>query len=171
MPKRTKDYHSWLLKRLVEPREAQRYLRVAMEDSPEAFLVALRNVAEARSMTKVAEEADVNRENLYRVLSKDGNPRWDTINSVLKAVGMTLLPTNNQTSLFSGPPPNQGTITATTSVIVAGTSTVNVTGQINTGKIESYVTGKIESYVPSTFGKRSLEVQVAQGNSQLALAA
>jgi probable addiction module antidote protein len=132
-----------------------------MEDSPEAFLVALRNVAEARSMTKVAEDAEVNRENLYRVLSKDGNPRWDTINSVLKALGMTLLPTNSQATMFSGPT-NQATMNTTTSIIVAGASTVNVTAQVDTGKIAAYT---------STFGKKPIQLQVAQGNSQLALVA
>jgi probable addiction module antidote protein len=90
MPKRTKDYHSWLLKRLAEPREAERYLKVAMADSPEIFLKALRNVAEANRMAKVAEEAGVNRESLYKALSTEGNPRFSTLDSVLAALGMEL---------------------------------------------------------------------------------
>ncbi len=90
MPKRTKDYHSWLLKRLAEPREAERYLKVAMADSPEIFLKALRNVAEANKMAKVAEEAGVNRESLYKTLSAEGNPRFSTLDSVLAALGMEL---------------------------------------------------------------------------------
>jgi probable addiction module antidote protein len=90
MPKRTKDYHSWLLKRLFEPREAERYLKVAMADSPEIFLKALRNVAEANRMSKVAENAGVNRESLYKALSTEGNPRLSTLDSVLAALGMEL---------------------------------------------------------------------------------
>lgn len=90
MPKRTKDYHAWLIKRLEEPREAERYLKVALEDSPEMFLKALRNVAEARKMAKVAEGAGVNRESLYRTLSEDGNPRYDTLNSILMALDIEL---------------------------------------------------------------------------------
>jgi probable addiction module antidote protein len=90
MPKRTKDYHSWLLKRLAEPREAERYLKVAMADSPEIFLKALRNVAEANKMARVAEEAGVNRESLYKALSTEGNPRFSTLDSVLAALGMEL---------------------------------------------------------------------------------
>lgn len=90
MPKRTADYHSWLIKKLVEPREAERYLKVAMEDSPEMFLKALRNVAEAHKMAKVAERAGVNRESLYKTLSEDGNPRYGTLNSILQSLGIEL---------------------------------------------------------------------------------
>ncbi len=39
-------------------------------------------------MSQLAEEADVNRENLYRALSEDGNPRLSTLGSVLDALGM-----------------------------------------------------------------------------------
>jgi probable addiction module antidote protein len=90
MPKRTKSYHAWLLKRLSDPIESERYLKVAMADTPEIFLKALRNVAEANKMAKVAEEAGVNRESLYKALSEDGNPRLSTLESVLKALGMSL---------------------------------------------------------------------------------
>jgi DNA-binding phage protein len=55
MPKRTKSYHSWLLQKLTDPARAKRYLKEAIEDSPEMFLKGLRNVAEARGMSKVAE--------------------------------------------------------------------------------------------------------------------
>jgi probable addiction module antidote protein len=100
MPKRTRDYHAWLLEQLVDPHEAERYLRVAMNDSQEAFLNALRNVAEARmGISHLAVEADVNRESLYRMLSAEGNPRYDTLESVLNALGMRLSVTLKQTRL------------------------------------------------------------------------
>jgi hypothetical protein len=41
-------------------------------------------------MARVAEEANVNRESLYRTLAKEGNPRFSTLDSVLSALGMTL---------------------------------------------------------------------------------
>jgi probable addiction module antidote protein len=100
MPKRTKDYHSWLLKQLLDPHEVERYLRVAMNDSQEAFLNALRNVAEAQmGISQLAAEANVNRESLYRMLSTEGNPRYDTLESVLSALGMRLTVTLKQTRL------------------------------------------------------------------------
>ena len=69
---------------------AATYLSAALADSQEAFLVALRDVAEANKMACVAEDAHVSRESLYRTLSKEGNPRFSTLGSVLSALGMTL---------------------------------------------------------------------------------
>jgi probable addiction module antidote protein len=54
------------------------------------FLKALRNVAEAGRMTRVAKEAGVRRESLYRTLSGHGNPRLDTLNSVLNVLGLQI---------------------------------------------------------------------------------
>ena len=90
MPKRTKSYHAWLIKSLTDPSEAEAYLNVALEDSPEQFLKALRNVAEAHKMSKVAQEAGITREGLYKTLSDEGNPRFDTLSSVLLATGLQL---------------------------------------------------------------------------------
>ncbi len=44
---------------------AAKYLSAAIADSQEAFLVALRDVAEAKKMAHVAEEANISRESLY----------------------------------------------------------------------------------------------------------
>ena len=56
----------------------------------ESFLVALRDVAEARQMAKVAKEAGVAREALYRMLSETGNPTLNSLCAVLKSVGLRL---------------------------------------------------------------------------------
>jgi probable addiction module antidote protein len=61
------------------------------EDGADAvFLRALRNVAEAFQMSSVAEDAGVNRENLYRMLSGSGNPKLRSLLAVLKALGLHL---------------------------------------------------------------------------------
>src|SRR6266404_3918116 len=90
MPKRTSDHRSWLLKQLTKPIVAANYLNAAISDSPDMFLVALRNVAEAHRMAKVAGEAGVAREALYKTLSEEGNPRFDTLGAILKAVGLRI---------------------------------------------------------------------------------
>jgi len=90
MPKKTRDYHSWLLGKLASPQTAADYLNGAMNDSPEMFLKALRNIAQARQMATVAKEAGVRRESLYRTLSKRGNPRLDTLNAVLRVLGLRI---------------------------------------------------------------------------------
>ena len=88
--KRNEDYKADLLEELrSDPDYAAEYLSAAKADSNEAFLVALRDVAEARmGMKKVAKAAEVNRENLYRALSRDGNPRIGTIDAVLDVLGI-----------------------------------------------------------------------------------
>jgi probable addiction module antidote protein len=69
------------------PGYAAKYLSAAAADSTEAFLVALRDVASARKgMTGLAEATDVNRVNLYRMLSKDGNPGIRNIQMILSAL-------------------------------------------------------------------------------------
>jgi probable addiction module antidote protein len=75
----------------ADPKLARAYLLAAMEDDdPRVFLTALRNVAEARGMGRIAQAAGVRRESLYRTLSPTGNPRLSTLLAVLKATGLRL---------------------------------------------------------------------------------
>lgn len=85
-------YHADLIEALQDPEEAIGYLRAALDESdmPEVFLVALRNVAEARGMSRLARESHLNRENLYRVLSKKGNPELGSLYAILDALGLRL---------------------------------------------------------------------------------
>ncbi len=70
---------------------AAKYLSAAIADSKEAFLVALRDVAEAqKGIAQVATEAKVNRENLYRILSEAGNPRLATLLPVLSTLRLRI---------------------------------------------------------------------------------
>jgi len=47
-------------------------------------------VAKARGMTKIAEDTGLSRESLYRALSADGRPQFETIGRVLSALGLRL---------------------------------------------------------------------------------
>jgi len=89
---RGQDYKTDLLQDLRKDRKyAAAYLTAAARDSQEALLVALRDVTEAlKGIGPVAAETGVNRENLYRALSRAGNPRLGTLGSVLSALGMSL---------------------------------------------------------------------------------
>jgi probable addiction module antidote protein len=70
---------------------AAEYLNAAAADSdPRVYLLALRTVAEARGMAKVAKAAGVPRESLYRALSSGGNPRFSTLHAILKAAGLKM---------------------------------------------------------------------------------
>jgi len=61
------------------------------ENDPAAFLLALKDVAEVHGgLAKVADTAELNRENLYRMLSESGNPRISSLNAILQAFGLRL---------------------------------------------------------------------------------
>ncbi len=57
---------------------------------PKYLAIALGTVARARGMAKVANEAGVTREALYRALSADGDPRLTTLLGVARALGLKL---------------------------------------------------------------------------------
>ena len=67
------------------------YLTAALENSdPDAFLVAVRDVAKARGMSKVAANAGLGRESLYKTLRPGAQPRFDTVRRLLNALGVKL---------------------------------------------------------------------------------
>ncbi len=75
----------------ADPTLAAEYLNAAAEDhDPRVYLTALRTVAEAQGMAKVAKAAGVPRESLYRALSAGGNPRFSTLHAILKAAGLKM---------------------------------------------------------------------------------
>lgn len=91
MSKASRPYKEGLLKSLKDPDEAAAYLTAALEDgSPDVFLLALRNVAEAHGMKSVAEGAQLNRVSMYRMLSDRGNPHLSSLSAVLHQLGLRL---------------------------------------------------------------------------------
>lgn len=90
MTKKTRPYRDLRLERLANPEVAAHYLNATMQNSPTELLNALKNVAKARQMAKVAKDSGLQRETLYRSLSEQGNPTWDTLTAVLAAVGLSV---------------------------------------------------------------------------------
>src|SRR5438132_5979449 len=75
-----------------DPKFAAEYMKAALEDEdePRVLLIALRHLAQARGIARVAKAAGVERESLYRALSARGNPRLSTLVAVTKAIGLRL---------------------------------------------------------------------------------
>jgi probable addiction module antidote protein len=75
-----------------DPEFAAEYLKAALEeaDEPGVLLIALRHLAQAQGIAKVAKAAGVQRESLYRALSRRGNPRLSTLIAVTKAIGLKI---------------------------------------------------------------------------------
>jgi len=88
----SRDYQVSLIERLADPIEAAAYLDAALEDGDRAvFLLAIRNVIQAfGGMTQISRRTGLNRENLYRVLSEQGNPELNSLEKLLKALGLRL---------------------------------------------------------------------------------
>jgi probable addiction module antidote protein len=104
MPNKTRSYREALLEALVDPVEAEHYLNAALDDSPEMFLKALKNVAQANQVAKVARKAGVARETLYRSLSDEGNPTLDTLRSVLGVLGFRIAVTSEAAARITSTP-------------------------------------------------------------------
>ena len=51
------------------------------------FIHALNTATRAKGMTEVAKQAGVTRASLYKSLSVDGNPRFETISKIVEAFG------------------------------------------------------------------------------------
>jgi probable addiction module antidote protein len=81
-----------LLAWLQDPKNAAAYIEAALAEGDSGDLLhALRNVAEASGgIAHIAERTGLNREALYRTLSKRGNPQLKSLAAILGATGLRL---------------------------------------------------------------------------------
>ena len=78
---------------LRTPEEMAAYLEACLEEAngDAAFIAkALGDIARAKGMSQVARDAGVSRESLYKALSGERTPGFDTILKVIKALGLRL---------------------------------------------------------------------------------
>ncbi|QKM63574.1 putative addiction module antidote protein [Polynucleobacter antarcticus] len=77
---------------LRTPQEMAAYLEACIEESngdPAFITKALGDIARAKGMTQVAKDAGLSRESLYKALSGDHSPGFDTILRVMHALGLS----------------------------------------------------------------------------------
>ncbi len=89
----SRPFRATQLAQLKDPESAALYLEEALAaGDTDAFKLALRNVAEARlgGMSALSERAELNREALYRSLSRRGNPTLETLTKVMHALGLRI---------------------------------------------------------------------------------
>ena len=90
---KTKTLRYDVAEHLRTPDEMAAYLEACIEESNgDASFVAkaLGDIARAKGMSAVAREAGLSRESLYKALSGDRMPGFDTILKVVRALGMEL---------------------------------------------------------------------------------
>jgi probable addiction module antidote protein len=78
---------------LRTPEEMAAYLEACLEEAngDAAFIAkALGDIARAKGMSQVARDAGVSRESLYKALSGERTPGFDTILKVMAALGLKL---------------------------------------------------------------------------------
>jgi probable addiction module antidote protein len=78
---------------LRTPEEMAAYLEVSIEEAngDAAFIAkALGDMARAKGMTQVARNAGLSRESLYKALSGERVPTFETVLKVIGALGLTL---------------------------------------------------------------------------------
>ncbi len=71
--------------------EVMSYLNKAyLDDDPGVFVVALGNFARHYGISRLSSETGLNRESLYKTFSGSVQPKWDTIQRVMKAMHIQL---------------------------------------------------------------------------------
>jgi probable addiction module antidote protein len=87
----SRAYEDGLDERLKSPEYAIEYLNTILEDNDaDLLLLGLRDVARAYGFSQIAGSTGLNRESLYKALSKGRNPRIATIMNVLSAMGCSI---------------------------------------------------------------------------------
>lgn len=95
---RSKRYKELLIESLKSPKEALAYLNTILEEtrdgseeSQRLLLMALKDIAEAQGgIGLLAEKTGLGRESLYKTLSSKGNPRLNTLTTLIHAMGFDL---------------------------------------------------------------------------------
>lgn len=79
------------------PEEIEAYIEeifdeFAQDNNTAALLASLRVIAKVKGITNLAEEAQMTRQGVQHALSSKGNPRFDNVNAIMKAMGYRLMP-------------------------------------------------------------------------------
>ena len=90
---KTKTTRYDIAEHLRTPEEMAAYLEACIEEAngDTAFIAkALGDIARAKGMAQVARDAGLSRESLYKALSGERSPDFDTILKVMAALGLKL---------------------------------------------------------------------------------
>ncbi|MBP9729554.1 MAG: hypothetical protein KBD23_05420 [Gammaproteobacteria bacterium] len=94
--KPTGSHEEWLVNSLRDKAEATAFLDEAFEEfkkdgDSEALLLSLRHIVEAQGgIGLLARRTRLNRESLYKSLAGKGNPKLQTVGSILKGIKFQL---------------------------------------------------------------------------------
>jgi probable addiction module antidote protein len=91
-----RGHNDLLMEELATENSRHLYLQIALEDyeqdhDAQAFLLAVRDVAKAQGgIAALSERTGLNRQSLYKALSSKGNPKLETLGTILNGLGFRL---------------------------------------------------------------------------------
>ena len=87
-----REFKDTIQDELRNPEFAIAYLNDALvSEDKKAFLIALKDVIEAHGdITGFARAAHTPRQNIYRMLSEEGNPTFDNLTAIFNAMGVQM---------------------------------------------------------------------------------
>ena len=79
------------------PEEIDSYLATVFEEYAKdgctpALLSSLRMIARVKGVSTIAEESGITRNGVQKALSEQGNPRFESVNLIIGAMGYCLMP-------------------------------------------------------------------------------
>ena len=81
----------------IDPYLTEIFEAFAKDGNPGALLASLRTIARIKGMSIIAEETGMTRQGLQKALSANGNPRLDSVNAIMQALGYRLVPQKLET--------------------------------------------------------------------------
>lgn len=90
MKTETKPYNPF--DHLLTQADVGEYLTQAfLDDDPAVFVTALGHIAKAKGIAQLATDTGLNRESLYKALSGKVQPKWATVQRIIKALHINLV--------------------------------------------------------------------------------
>ncbi|MCT8345392.1 putative addiction module antidote protein [Photorhabdus kleinii] len=76
---------------LNDDEDIQTYLNAALEENDTKYLfIALGNIARAKNISQLSKQVGMSREGIYKALSGEANPTFNTVFKITKALGLKL---------------------------------------------------------------------------------
>lgn len=92
-----RKYDEYLIETLKNPKEAEGYLNASLEAYMEdndamALMLSLEHLARAKySITQIAKQTGIPRQNLYKIFDNETNPNFNTVFTLIKSLGFRLI--------------------------------------------------------------------------------
>jgi probable addiction module antidote protein len=89
--RKMRSFDEYLDEHLRNPIDAAHYLNACLEEKdPLLILEALKDIARAHGVSRLAKRVSMSRTGLHKTLSRNGNPEFKTLIKILDASGIVM---------------------------------------------------------------------------------